>query len=59
MFGSSTGKRIHAGIDGSYNRIRKVFPDAFSKGIMELVEAPVNLACEFNLCVICERFWKL
>ncbi|MHC1732943.1 MAG: RNA-guided endonuclease InsQ/TnpB family protein [Bacteroidales bacterium] len=44
LFVSSTGKRIHADINGSYNMIRKVFPDAFGKGIVGLVVAPVRFS---------------
>jgi len=42
LFVSSTGRRIHADINGSYNMIRKVFPDTFSKGIVGLVVAPIR-----------------
>ena len=44
MFVSSTGRRIHADINGSYNMIRKVFPDTFSKGIVGVVVAPIRFS---------------
>lgn len=44
MFVASTGRRIHADINGSYNMIRKVIPDAFSKGIVGVVVAPIRFS---------------
>jgi len=42
LFVTSTGKRIHADVNGSHNIVRKVFPDAFTQGIAGLVAAPAG-----------------
>ena len=41
MFRSSDGRKINADINAAYNIIRKVIPDAFSKGIEGVVVHPV------------------
>ena len=33
LFKASTGQKIHADLNGSYNIIRKAIPDAFRNGI--------------------------
>jgi len=44
MFRSSTGKKINADVNGSYNIIRKVIPNAFIEGIVGLVVVPVRFS---------------
>jgi putative transposase len=45
LFKSSDGKLINADVNGSYNIIRKVFPNAFANGIEGVAVHPyrVNL----------------
>ncbi len=43
-FGASTGQGINADVNGSYNLLRKAFPQAFSQGITKCRIHPVVLA---------------
>jgi putative transposase len=43
LFRASTGRRIHADVNGSYNILRKVIPDSFRQGIEGVVVRPVGL----------------
>lgn len=42
LFISASGRTIHADVQGSYNMIRKVVPDAFAEGIEGVVVHPVR-----------------
>jgi putative transposase len=53
MFCSSTGEKINADVNGSYNIIRKVIPNAFIEGIAELVVAPVRLSLQTKIVSLC------
>jgi putative transposase len=44
LYRASTGRRIHADINGSYNIGRKAFPDSFGQGIEAAVVRPTRLA---------------
>jgi putative transposase len=44
LFVSATGRQINADINGAYNMIGKVVPDAFGKGRAGVVVHPVGLA---------------
>jgi len=44
LYRASTGRRIHADINGSYNIGRKAFPNSFGQGIEAVVVRPVRLA---------------
>jgi putative transposase len=44
LFVSATGRQINADVNGAYNMIVKVVPDAFSKGRAGVVVHPVGLA---------------
>jgi putative transposase len=43
LYRASDGRCINADVNGSYNILRKVFPDAFSNGIGASVVMPVQL----------------
>lgn len=43
LFRASDGRHINADVNGSYNILRKVLPDAFSNGIAGAVVHPVRL----------------
>lgn len=43
LFKSSSGKKINADVNGSYNIMRKVVPEAFSKGIEGFVVSPIKV----------------
>jgi len=42
LFRASDGRLLHADVNGAYNILRKVLPDAFSKGIAGVVVHPVR-----------------
>jgi len=45
LFRAADGRTIHADVNGSYNIIRKVIPDAFrGRGIAGVVVHPVGIA---------------
>jgi hypothetical protein len=44
LYRAKNGRRIHADINGSYNVLRKAFPDSFGQGIEALAVAPGRLA---------------
>lgn len=44
LFRSADGHCYHADVNGSYNIIRKVLPDAFGKGIVGTAVHPCRLA---------------
>jgi putative transposase len=45
LFRAASGQTIHADVNGSYNIIRKVIPDAFrGRGIVGVVVHPVGIA---------------
>jgi putative transposase len=44
LYRASTGQRIHADVNGSYNIGRKAFPDSFGQGIEAVVVRPTRLA---------------
>lgn len=44
LFRSGYGTFIHADVNGAYNMIRKVAPDAFAEGVEDCVVNPVRLA---------------
>lgn len=41
---ASGGRMIHADVNGSYNILRKVFPDAFAEGIGGIAVCPVRIS---------------
>lgn len=41
---ASDGRLIHADVNGSYNILRKVFPDAFAEGIGGIAVCPVRIS---------------
>lgn len=43
LFRASTGQHINADVNGSYNIVRKVAPDAFAQGSRGCVVHPVRL----------------
>ena len=43
LYKSKSGKQINADVNGSYNILRKVAPDAFCKGVEDVVVHPVPL----------------
>jgi putative transposase len=43
LFQTATGKRFNADVNGAYNMILKVVPDAFGKGRAGVVVHPVRL----------------
>jgi putative transposase len=43
LFRASTGRRINADVNGSYNILRKAIPDSFRQGIEGVVVRPVGL----------------
>ena len=43
LFRSALGKHYNADVNGAYNIIRKVAPDAFGKGVEDVVVHPVRL----------------
>jgi putative transposase len=53
MFCSSTGEKINADVNGAYNIIRKVIPNAFVEGIAGLVVAPVRLSLQTKIASFC------
>ncbi len=44
LYRASTGRRLHADVNGSYNIGRKAFPDSFGQGIEAVVVRPARLA---------------
>jgi putative transposase len=42
LFRASTGRRINADVNGSYNIIRKAIPDSFRQGIAAVAVRPVG-----------------
>jgi putative transposase len=44
LYQAAHGRRLNADVNGAYNIIRKVLPDAFSKGIAGAAVHPVRLA---------------
>jgi IS605 OrfB family transposase len=49
VFATSTGDKIHADVNGSYNIIRKVFPNAFDAGGIEAsAVVPVRMKVRIN-----------
>jgi putative transposase len=44
LYRASTGRRIHADVNGSYNLGRKAFPNSFGQGIEAVVVRPTRLA---------------
>lgn len=57
LFKSSLGRIINADVNGSYNILRKEFPNAFSKGIESAVVAPrkVNLVGFVRFCRLASK----
>ena len=53
MFCSSTGEKINDDVNGSYNIIRKVIPNAFIEGIAGLVVAPVRFSLQTKIASFC------
>ena len=43
LYRASDGRHINADVNGAYNIIRKVLPDAFGKGIAGAASHPVRL----------------
>ena len=43
MFFANDGKIIHADVNGSFNIMRKVFPEEFSDGIEAVVVQPIRV----------------
>ena len=43
LYRASNGRRIHADINGSYNILRKAFPNSFGQGITGPAVAPCRL----------------
>ena len=44
LYRASDGRRIHADINGSYNILRKAFPNSFGQGIEAAAVRPRRLA---------------
>jgi putative transposase len=44
LYRASNGRRIHADVNGSYNVLRKAFPDSFGQGIAAPAVVPRRLA---------------
>ncbi len=44
LFRSASGRCLNADVNGAYNIIRKVAPDAFGKGVEAVVVQPIRLA---------------
>jgi putative transposase len=44
LYRASDGRRIHADVQGSYNILRKAFPDSFGQGIEAPAVVPRRLA---------------
>jgi putative transposase len=44
LYRASTGRRIHADVNGSYNIGRKAFPNSFGQGREAFVVRPTRLA---------------
>jgi len=57
LFKSSLGRIINADVNGSYNILRKEFPNAFSKGIESVVVAPwkVNVVGFVRFCRLASK----
>ena len=53
LFRSSTGKLINADLNGAYNIIRKVAPDAFCEGVEGVVVHPLPLQAKTSRVHIC------
>ena len=53
LFRSSMGKLINADLNGAYNIIRKVAPEAFSQGVEGVVVHPLPLQAKTNRVHIC------
>ncbi len=51
VFVSSSGKSIHADVNGSFNIIRKVFPNAFASGIGALAVMPIRIHVRMNMAL--------
>lgn len=43
LFRASSGRRIHADVNGSYNILRKAIPNSFGQGIEGVAVRPVGL----------------
>ena len=43
LFKASTGQKIHADLNGSYNIIRKAIPDTFRNGIEGIAVYPTSV----------------
>lgn len=46
LFRASGGRLINADINGAFNIMRKVFPNAFADGIEDVVVHPLRITCK-------------
>jgi len=44
LYRAADGRQINADVNGSYNTVRKVLPDAFGKGIVGAAVHPIRLS---------------
>ena len=53
LYKSKSGKKINADVNGSYNILRKVAPDALRKGVEDCVVNPIPLQVQTSKSRIC------